>query len=665
MSTEKTHGGKEDGNSESAERNLGFSIDHMDKTVDPNHDFFLYAAGNWLSNNPIPEDKSLWGTFIQLMEKNTKDLHDILQRCSSSTNASDQEKMLGDLFRSVMDTGKIEELRFKPVEEYMNQVEKLNTIGEFLDYVSQLGSMGNSTLWGSYSSSDKKDSSVYSYYFSQGGLSLPNRDYYLLDSFEEIRKHYLKHMEKVFTMYGTDPAEAKLHARTILELETSLAEASRTQVELRDAEKNYNPVNLKDLDNQYPNLKLVKYLKAMEVPELQFIVIGQPEFFKHLDSVLSEANLEILKTHLKWNILHSAAPFLFSEMEDENFDMFARKIRGQPQQEERWKRAVHRVDQLLGESLGELFVREYFGEEARERMAIMIQDIKEVFEERLKKLEWMTEETKKQALVKFSRFRAKIGHPEKFRDYSSITINPSDYFGNVLRASQFEVRRHSQRSGKPVDRDEWFMTPPTINAYFSPPDNEIVFPAGILQPPFFDVAMDDAVNYGGIGAVISHEITHGYDDQGRRYDENGNLRNWWSKEDLDNFLERAKQVVELYNSLEVLPGLHVNGELTLGENIADFGGISIAYAALQRRLNKHPELRKEIDGLSPEQRFYISWAQAWRENIKEEESRLRVSTDPHSPNKFRAQIPIYNHPGFQEAFPPSKGDSEKNSIRIW
>lgn len=644
---------------------MGFSIDHMDRSADPHENFFLYATGNWKKNNPIPDDKSLWGSFGQLMEKNTFDLHNILLRCSSS-HATAQEKMLGNLFKSAMDTATIEARKFSPVSDYIEKVNKIDSIERYLDYIFELASLGISSLWHSFSRADKKDSSVYSYYFYQGGLKLPNRDYYILDNFKEVRNHYLKHIEKVFTLYGVDSAEAAEFSRIILKLETDLANASRSQTELRDAEKNYNRVDTSDLDKQFPNMKITSFLKQLEVPDLDFVVLGQPEFFSYLNSLLIEENLETLKIALKWGILNSAATLLFSEMDEEHFDMFARKIRGQPKQEERWKRAVHMTDGLLGESLGELYVKEHFGPEAREKMAVLIDDIKEVFEERLRNLEWMTEETRKQALVKFSKFKAKIGHPETYRDYSPIQIKPDDYFGNALRASQFEVSRHSKRAGTPVDRNEWFMTPPTINAYFSPPDNEIVFPAGILQPPFFDVNIDDPVNYGAIGAVISHEITHGYDDQGRRYDENGNLRNWWSETDLENFLKRSSKVVELYNRLEVLPGLKVNGELTLGENIADFGGVSIAYAALQRHLRKNPHLRKEVDGLTPEQRFFISWAQIWRENIKEEETRLRVSTDTHSPNMFRAQEPVYNHPDFEDTFSSEDlSKARKSKIDIW
>ena len=658
--------GKPDGDARPDSVKLGFSMEHMDTGVDPHEDFFHFVAGSWIKNNPVPNDKSHWGSFEELMEKNTADLHRILTRCTESNEKSGTERMLGDLYNSVVNKSLINSLGFDPVKGFIERVDRLHDNQSILEYIFELSRTGMSTIWHSFSRADKKDSSVYSYYLYQGGLNLPNRDYYILDSFDGIRKDYLKHIEKIFSMYGVSSGEAAQYSRTVLDLETDLAEASRSQTELRDAEKNYNRVPTADLQKEYPNLKIQSFLELMGVPKLDFIVMGQPEYFSHLNTLFREENLDKLKIYLKWSILNASAPFLFSEIEEEHFDMFSRKIRGQPEQEERWKRAVHRTDQFLGEALGELYVKEHFGPESRQKMATLIQDIREVFSERLANLEWMTEETRKQALIKFERFNAKIGHPDKFRDYSSVKIDAEDYFGNALRASEFEVKRQAVRAGSKVDRSEWFMTPPTINAYFSPPDNEIVFPAGILQPPFFDVNADDPVNYGAIGAVISHEITHGYDDQGRRYDEDGNLRDWWSKADLDNFLERAKQVVELYNSLRILPDLNVNGELTLGENIADFGGVSIAYAALQRHLKKNPGLRKNVDGLTPEQRFFISWGQVWRENIKEQESRLRASVDTHSPNKFRASVPVYNHPDFESAFPPkSNGGKPKPKIHIW
>ena len=467
---------------------------------------------------------------------------------------------------------------------------------------------------------------------------------------------------------GKSDEEAKSFARVIMDIETFLAKASRYPTELRDDEKNYNKVERSQLDGKYPSLHLTKYLTMLQVPDTDYVVVGQPEFYESLEKLLSERSLDDWKIYLEWNLLRSSSSFLHEAMEMEDFDFYHRKLMGQQEPEARWKRSLSMTDALLGESLGEIYVREYFGKESEEKMSRMVEDIKNVFKDRLNTLPWMTDETKKQALAKFARFRTKIGHPVKYRDYSSIVIKEDDYYGNIMRATAFEVNRQIQRVGKEVDKEEWEMTPPTVNAYFHPTNNEIVFPAGILQPPYFDSNMDDAVNYGGIGGVISHEITHGYDDQGRHFDQDGNLKDWWKPEDEKEFLKRTKAMVDLYSSLEVLPGVKVNGELTLGENIADFGGVSIAFEALQRRLAAVPSLRKKIDGLTPEQRFYISWAQVWRQNVREQEARRRVTIDPHAPDKFRATQPATNHQDFEHAFDIS-GDSSKDrsraKIAVW
>lgn len=667
----KTEGGSETDNGKSSVDSQKFSTEFMDTSVDPHTDFYSYSVGNWASRHPVPSDKSHWGTFEELMETNTRFLGSILERCSAGETPADPavSRMLGDFYSSAMDTGTLEKLRFKPVEREMELIDRAETKDELNSIMVRMHLEGSYPFFVSFARADRKNSSVYAFYLYQGGLSLPNRDYYLEDSFADIRQFFVDHIGKVFRLYGMPEETASSYSGKIMSLETQLAKFSRSQTELRDAEKNYNSMPLKGLNQEFPGLHLEDYIRELKIPETRNVVMGQPEFFKALSSLVSETSLDDLKVYLKWKVLNSAASLLFSEIEEEHFDMFSRKIRGQQQQEPRWKRSVHLTDQCLGEALGKIYVSEHFGKEAREKMENMVNDIRDVFKDRLLQLPWMTSETKEHAMEKFQRFRAKIGHPDRFRDYSSVAIRKDDLLGNVTRAVAFEIRRELDRVGSPVDRDEWFMTPPTINAYFSPPDNEIVFPAGILQPPFFDTDADDAVNYGAIGAVISHEITHGYDDQGRRYDENGNLRDWWTQMDSENFLERAKAVVELYSNLEVLPGLNVNGELTLGENIADFGGISIAYEALQRHLEKNPADRKEIDGLTPEQRFYISWAQIWKENILEQEARMRVSIDPHAPNKIRAVIPVYNHHAFETAFPGSKAPAvdEKNNgkISIW
>ncbi len=628
-----------------------FSIQNMDTNEDPMANFFRFANGKWIDTHPIPPDKSSWGGFMELRDRNIYILGKILEKCALDDGKKRGiEKMVGDFYISIMDQKKLEEKKFDPIKPIMEKINKIRDKSEMVEVSQYLHSNGIGNFFSVFSMPDEKNSSVYAFYIYQGGLSLPNRDYYIQDSFQKTRDEFVAHMQNMFTMYGYSPMESKDSAEKVMKIETYIAKASRPQADLRDSEKNYNRIPYGELNEKFSRLNLVKYLEISEVPKTEYIVVGQPEVLDAVDKMLDEFSLEDLKTYLRWNTINYAAPYLHEAAEMEHFDFFNRKLLGQEVPEKRWKKAVNIVDRSIGEALGELYVEQEFGKEARERMQTMVDDIRSVFEEKLKNLPWMSDVTKKKALEKFSKFRAKIGYPSKFIDYSSIDIRKDDLLGNVMRSENFEFRREASRIGEQVDKELWLMTPPTVNAYFSPTENEIVFPAGILQPPFFDATMDDAVNYGGIGGVISHEITHGFDDQGRRYDMDGNLKDWWTEEDAKKFTERADEVVKLYDSLEVLPGLHVNGKLTLGENIADLGGVSIAFEALQRRLRKTPELNKKIDGFTPEQRFFLSWAQIWRGNNREPEIRRRISIDPHSPNVFRGSIPVMNHEKFDSSF---------------
>lgn len=628
-----------------------FSIQNMDTNEDPMANFFRFANGKWIDTHPIPPDKSSWGGFMELRDRNIYILGKILEKCALDDGKKRGiEKMVGDFYISIMDQKKLEEKKFDPIKPIMEKINKVRDKNDMVKVSQYLHSNGIGNFFSVFSMPDEKNSSVYAFYIYQGGLSLPNRDYYIQDSFQKTRDEFVAHMQNMFTMYGYSPMESKDSAEKVMKIETYIAKASRPQADLRDSEKNYNRIPYGELNKKFSRLNLVKYLEISKVPKTEYIVVGQPEVLDAVEKMLEEFSLEDLKTYLKWNTINYAAPYLHEAAEMEHFDFFNRKLLGQEVPEKRWKKAVNIVDRSIGEALGELYVEQEFGKEARERMQTMVDDIRSVFEEKLKNLPWMSDVTKKKALEKFSKFRAKIGYPSKFIDYSSIDIRKDDLLGNVMRSENFEFRREASRIGEQVDKELWLMTPPTVNAYFSPTENEIVFPAGILQPPFFDATMDDAVNYGGIGGVISHEITHGFDDQGRRYDMDGNLKDWWTEEDAKKFTERADEVVKLYDSLEVLPGLHVNGKLTLGENIADLGGVSIAFEALQRRLRKNPELNKKIDGFTPEQRFFLSWAQIWRGNNREPEIRRRISIDPHSPNVFRGSIPVMNHEKFDSSF---------------
>ncbi len=644
-----------------------FSTEYIDHSIDPFDNFFLYSNGKWIENHPIPPEKSFWGSSGELMEWNRYILGKILEQSALSDDTDPIRKQVGKFYLSAMDTDTIESLGFRPIEPFMERIESMGTREEIVNLVADLHRQGIPMFFSIDSGPDDKNSEYYAFRLSQGGISLPNRDYYLEPPFEKIRQQYRDHIRNMFLIYGIQETEAAKYSEVVYKIEEMMAKASRSPVDLRDPERNYNPVHLNRISEISQKIDFTLYFKRISLPEVSYIIVGQPEFFKGLDSLIEAIPIDEWKIYLKWKVLHFAASYLHSEVEKENFDFYYRKLFGQPEPEKRWKQAVSIVDMNIGEALGKLYVDQEFGEESRKRIAVMIDDLKEVFAEKLKQLDWMSDLTKEKALEKFSRFRAKIGFPSKFIDYSSVEILENDYFGNFVRSNAFEFNREISRIGSPVDRELWYMTPPTVNAYFSPTENEIVFPAGILQPPFFDPELDDAVNYGSLGGTIAHEITHGFDDEGRKYDSKGNLKEWWSEDDERAFLSRAQEVIDLYGSQEVLPEVKVNGELTLGENIADLGGVSIAYEALERHLKKNPELRKNIDGFTPEQRFFLGWAQSWRSNIRDEALKWQVSNDPHSPDNLRGDLPARVHFRFQEHFSSlsKKKNTGLKSIMIW
>ncbi len=636
---------------ETAPRIPRFSIDYMDKAVDPAADFFHYAAGNWIKANPVPADKSRWGAFIELQERNWFLIHGILDSTAASKDRSDATvQKVGDFFRSAMDTNRLEALGFKPIQADLTRIDSLKDSKDLLELLADFHQHGVGACFAEGVSPDAKNSAVYAFQLSQGGLGMPDRDYYLTDAFARQREAYAAYIAKIFVLLGEQPALAKAHSATVMEIETSLAKASKPRADLRDPIANYHKFAVADIVRDHPDLPFSRYLAAMGLDKMPDIIIRQPEFMQALYELATERPLDDWKVYLRWHRVNTAAPYLHAAAEDEAFAFYGKVLRGQLEPEPRWQRAAKVIDSEIGEALGQLFVAQYFPPSARARMLELVGNIKAVFHDRLQKLEWMTDATRAKALAKFDRFTTKIGHPDKFRDYSKVEVSADDYLGNVERASAFESRRELARVGQPVDRSEWHMTPETVNAYFNPSQNEIVFPAGILQPPFFDVEMDDAVNYGAIGVVIGHEITHGYDDQGRKYDADGNLNDWWTDADAKDFEGRAQKVVDQYNAYEALPGLHVNGKLTLGENIADLGGCSIAYEALQRALAKDPAKRKKIDGFTPEQRFYLSFSQVWRINCREAEIRRLITVDPHSPGQFRGIGAHVNVQEFYDAF---------------
>lgn len=646
-----------------------FSVKYMDMSVNPFEDFYSFCNGTWAREHPIPEDKAFWSGSAELFEKNRYILVKILEKCATTPSGKldPVQKMLGDFYYSGMNENRIESLKFKPVEGFMEKVNRAENKEDLLNVVKDLHSIGIPCLFSWDSSTDAKNSQVYAMYLKQGGISLPNRDYYFDESFDKLRKEYVKHITNMFKLYGVPDDAAKNAADVVFGLETGLANVSRRPEELRDPEKNYNRISIDEIGKRFRSIDFRSYFAQISLPKVDYVVVSQPEFIDGLGKLLQESSISDWKIYLKWKILHFAAPYLHNAAQDEDFDFFARKLFGRKQKEKRWKRMVSITDAHLGEALGKLYVEQEFGEDAKKKMSDMIEDLRDVFTERLKELDWLSPATKERALQKFSRFRAKIGYPSKFIDYSSIRITRENFFENITAANKFDFQRFIKRVNSPVDRELWEMTPPTVNAYFSPTENEIVFPAGILQPPFFDPKLDDAVNYGATGGTIAHEITHGFDDEGRKFDADGNIKSWWSQEDEKAFLEKAKEVSRLYGSLEALPGLKVNGDLTLGENIADIGGVSVAFEALERRLKRNPELRKEIDGLTPEQRFFIGWGQSWRMNVREEALRWQVSNDPHSPDNFRAEVPAWVHEKFDSTFSGMRGKHQKpvQTLKIW
>ncbi len=637
---------------------------NMDTSIKPGDDFYEYANGGWLKKNPIPPEYSRWGSFNELGEKNNDALHEIAEKAAdlskkdegkSKVEAASESELqkVGDFYTSGMNVEAIDQMKIQPLQDELTRIDAIKDIASLTKEIGRLHSMGVGALFGFTSGQDDKNSAKVIAQAFQGGLGLPDRDYYTKDdeASKELRDQYVAHVTRMFTLLGDAPEAAAAHAKTVMEVETALAKPARTRVELRDPQKNYNKMSQADLQKLTPDFKWETYFQQLELPVPGDINVGQPDFFKAANEVFKTVSLDHWKTYLRWHLLHDAAPTLSQDIVAENFDFYGKTLTGTEKLKPRWKRVVSTIDNEIGEALGRLYVADHFPPDAKKRALEMVNNLKAALSDRIKANDWMDEATKKEALKKLAAFTVKIGYPDKWRDYSTLKIDRGPYVQNVLRSEKFEVGREMKKIGKPVDPSEWGMSPPTVNAYYNPNLNEIVFPAGILQPPFFNPKADDAVNYGGIGAVIGHEMTHGFDDQGRQYDATGNLRDWWTPASSKAYDERAKAIIDQYAAYEPLKGLHVNGELTQGENIADIGGLKIAYAAFKKAQSEDPEsANKKIDGLTPDQRFFLAWAQIWRANQRDEETKLRLNTDPHSPGRFRTIGPLSNMPEFQKAF---------------
>lgn len=643
---------------------------NMDRTVKPGDNFYRYANGRWLDKNPIPPSETRWGSFNELQENNYKALHELLEAAAgSNAPANTAEGKIGNFYRSGMDSNRIEKAGLEPLKADFARIDKIKNTRELMQEIAYQHTQGIGQVFGFYVGPDDKNVTQMAAQFYQGGLGIPDRDYYFKDDqrSKAIRTAYLNYLEQAFQLMGDKADAAKRHAEDIMKLETSLAEASMTRVEMRDPYKLYNKMEVAKLDQQEKNMGWASLMQTLGAARENSAIIGMPAFFERLDKELAATPLATWKAYLKFHLFNDMAPYLFSKADDMRFAFYGKTMRGQQAQRDRWKRVLQVIDGSIGELLGEVYVAKHFKPEAKARMQELVSNLQQTYAERIQRLDWMSEATKTRALAKLNTFMKKIGYPDKWRDYSKLTIVPGDYVANVKAASAFDYNYMVSKLGKPVDRSEWGMTPPTVNAYYNPAFNEIVFPAGILQYPFFDFSADDAVNYGGIGAVIGHEMTHGFDDQGRQYDAEGNLNDWWTEADAKMFTEKADVVVQQFNNYTVLDTVHVNGALTLGENLADLGGLAIAYEAFQK--TKQAKEGQLIDGFTPEQRFFLSWAQVWRANTRPEEMAQRIVTDPHSPNELRANGPLTNMPEFYKAFDVKPGDKmyrePQERAKVW
>ena len=648
----------------------GIDTQFGDKSVKPQDDFYRYINGGWLKTAQIPSDRSSAGAFMDLREAVVPRLHTIIEGLSKAKNANGTDaQKISDLYSSFMDTKHIDALGLTPLQADFAKIDAFNDKKQLPALMAWLNLNSINAPIDTQVHLDNKDSTKYVLDISQSGLSLPDRDYYLKDDdakLKDTRAKYLKHIETMLTMSGDK--DAAKNAAAILAFETELAKIQWTKVELRDPIKAYNKVELNKLNEVTPGYDWDAYLADLGVKgKITYLNLAQPSYMTEMSKVLAAAPIDTLKAYFKWNILSSAANQLPKQFSDESFAFFGKTLRGVPEQEIRWKRGVRLVDAGMGESLGKMYVDKYFPADSKAKMEALVNNLLLAYKKSVDTLDWMSPETKKEALAKLSTFMPKVGYPNKWKDYSSLQITKGDAVGNLRAIRLFAAKTELDKLGKPVDRDEWGMTPQTVNAYYNPEMNEIVFPAAILQAPFFNPKVDDAVNYGAIGAVIGHEISHGFDDQGAQYDGLGNLRDWWTKEDHEKFAAKTAALVKQYSSFSPVPGYNVNGELTLGENIADNSGLSIAYKAYQLSLGGKPA--PVIDGLTGDQRFFMGFAQVWRGKIREQEAIIRIKTDPHSPGEFRANGTLRNMTPFYKAFDVKEGDKmylpPAERVSIW
>ncbi|ULQ56138.1 M13 family metallopeptidase [Flavihumibacter rivuli] len=642
---------------------------NMDMSVKPGDNFYQYANGAWLKANPVPASKTRWGSFDELREESSARLRKLLEEAAAKAGTVPSMQQIGDFYSSGMDSARIEQLGYSPIKADLDRIAALRTVDEMLqEMATQRPLSGPSYFIGMFIGQDRKNVTQYIPQIGQGGTTLPDRDYYLKNDprSTNIRKEYLANLVKMFQLVGKTEAEATQMADAVMRIETTMAKAQMSRVEMRDPYKTYNKFAWKDLSATTPSINWQQLAEKMLIKGSDSVLVSNPSYLRSVDLLLTALPMSDWKSYMQWHVIRGAAPYLSSAFVNQSF-AFNKVLTGQKEQTPRWQRISSLIDGQMGDALGQLYVEKYFKPEAKARMLELVGNLQSTFAERINRLNWMSAETKERALLKLNSFSKKIGYPDKWKDYSSIQIDRNDFMGNIRRSSQWAYMDMVNRLGKPIDKTLWGMTPPTINAYYNPVNNEIAFPAGILQFPFFDFGADDAVNYGGIGAVIGHEMTHGFDDQGSKYAADGNLKDWWTKEDAEKFTKLAGEVVAQYNGYTVLDTIHVNGKLTLGENIADLGGLAMAYEAFTK--TKQFKEGKKIDGFTPAQRFFLGWAQVWRNNALPETQAQLILTDSHAPGVHRANGPLTNMDEWYEAFGVKEGDkmykAKDKRTKIW
>jgi len=657
---------------EESSKGHGINLANFDTTVNPRNDFYHYVDGNWIKNNPVPASEGRWTAFNELDEKKLSNLKEILEAAAKDTTAKagSNKQKIGDYYSTGMDSVKLQQDGITPLNEEFAAIAAIKNTNDLIKVIAHEHYIGIGPLFGYYVTQDQKISTQYISYLSQGGLGLPDRDYYLKEDEDskKLRAEYEKHLQNMFGLLTDKPEESAKESKTILNIETSLAKASMTRVQLRDPEIQYNKKTLAQVKELCPSVDWDTYLGSMNVSDIKEIIVTQPEFLKEVNNLLKKTSIDDWKIYLRWHLINGTAGKLSDSFVNEHFHFYGTVLNGVKELRPRWKRCLESTDGAMGEALGQLYVEKYFSAESKKKVNEMVDNLIAAYKERLNTRDWMSAETKKQAVEKLDKIMKKLAYPDKWRDYSSLEIKKDSYVQNFLRANAFESKRVINKLNEPVDRTEWGMSPQTINAYYNPSLNEIVFPAGIMQPPFFDAEADDAVNYGAIGAVIGHEITHGFDDEGSQYDADGNLKNWWTAEDKAKFKEKTQRVVKQFNNYVPVDSVHINGELTLGENIADLGGLTIAYYAYKKSLEGKPQPEK-IDGFTGEQRFFIAWTQGWRTNNRPEALKEQIKTNPHSPGQYRVIGPLSNLKEFYEAFNVKEGDAmyrpDSERAEIW